>query len=174
MLNTLYSYRGKVLFNRGNNGNSPPSAMSLAIVWIKRFWFQMTTILLIIGLIIFALLTTKSMKRMTSRMESHQRKSNSQILKLQKQLDSLQKSISDNEPLIFSAHGKTNKTLEIKTGETITYTDFLANVGWGSRNCFNLSTGEFNVPKNAVYEFTFYGFAIGRIHLPLNKTLTEP
>ena len=47
---------------------------------------------------------------MKTQMELHQNQSNSQILKLQKQLDSLQKSISDVEPLIFSAHGKTNKS----------------------------------------------------------------
>ena len=98
---------------------------------------------------------------MEAQIELNQNQSNSQILKIQKQMDSLKKSISDNEPLIFSAHGKTNKSNEeIKKGQIITYTDFLANVGWGSRNCFNLTTGEFDVPKSAVYEFTFYGFAI--------------
>ena len=98
---------------------------------------------------------------MEAQIELNQNQSNAQILKIQKQMDSLKKSISDNEPLIFSAHGKTNKSNEeIKKGQIITYTAFLANVGWGSRNCFNLTTGEFDVPKSAVYEFTFYGFAI--------------
>ena len=66
----LEKHRDKLPFRRGSFGNSP-SAMSLAIIWLKRFWFQMITIVLLFGLIIFAVLTTKSIKRITPKMETH-------------------------------------------------------------------------------------------------------
>ena len=66
----LKNHRDKLSFRRDNFGNSP-SAMSLAIIWLKRFWFQMITIVLLFGLIIFAVLTTKSIKRITPKMETH-------------------------------------------------------------------------------------------------------
>merc|ERR1712012_1068081 len=77
--------RDKLPFRRGNFGNSP-SAVSLAIIWLKRFWFQMITIVLLFGLIIFAVRTAKSIKRITPKMETYH-KSNSKILKLETQME---------------------------------------------------------------------------------------